>query len=85
MCIEVFYLFQSFIVFTVDVRYFPKGFFPIDNFPNLQFPKRQIPKFVLATALDPYPVLAAALGPPAHPSRRARLPIAACGASEGLT
>ena len=50
--------------------------FPSGNLPNVQFPKWQLPK----------PVLAAALGSLAHPSRSARPPpIAACGASEGLT
>jgi len=33
------------------------------------FSKRHLPKSALATALDPTPVLAAGLGPLAHPSR----------------
>ena len=51
-------------------RQFSKGNFPGGNFPNVQFPKY---------------VLAAALGPVAHPNRSARPPVADCGASEGLT
>ena len=58
----------------------PKGMFPSHNFPKVQFPKRQLPKSARATALGPQSVLAATLGPLAHPS-----PIAASGASEGLT
>ena len=51
-----------------DVEYFPKGFFPKWQlhrgiFPNVQFPKRQLYKSVLAAALGPQPVLAAALIP----------------------
>ena len=49
------------------------------------FPEWQLPKSVLAAVIaPPQPVLAAALGPLAHPCRSAWLPIAACGASEGL-
>ena len=46
----------------------PKDIFPSGNFPNLQFPKQQLTKSVLAVALCPQPILAAALGPLAHPS-----------------
>jgi len=45
----------------------PKGIFPNAKFPNVQFPKRQLPKSVLA----------AVLGPLAHPSRSGSAPIAA--------
>ena len=47
------------------------GMFPSGNFLNMQFPKRQLLKSVLATALGPKPVLAAALGPLAHTYRNA--------------
>ena len=79
----------------LDVWYFPKGIFakwqvpkgifPRVNFPNVQFPKRQLTKSVLAAVLGSQPVLVAALGPLAHPCRSAWPPIAAYGASEGLT
>ena len=51
---------------------FPKNFFPNGNFPNVQFPKRQLPKSVLAAALSLQHVIAAALGPLAHPSHSAQ-------------
>ena len=38
----------------------------------MQLPKQQLPKSVLAAALGSQPVLAAALGSPAHPSHSAR-------------
>ena len=42
----------------------PKGIFPSGIFPNVQFPQRQLSKSVLAVALSPKHVLAAAIGPP---------------------
>jgi len=62
---------------TLDVWYFPKGIFPSGNFP------RVISQAATSQSL-PKSALPMALGPLAHPSRSARPPIAACGASEGL-
>ena len=58
-----------------DIRYFPKRFYHAATSKGY-FPKRHLPKSPLVTAIKPTPVLAAALGPLAHPSR---------SASEGLT
>ena len=49
----------------------PKGIFPSGNFSNVQFPKGQLPKSPLAAVLGLHPVLAAELGPLAHPSHNA--------------
>ena len=64
-------------------RHFPKrqltkGIFPSGYFPNVQFSKRQLHKSFLATAVAP--------SPHANPSSSSRTPpVAAFGASEGLT
>ena len=57
----------------LDVRYFPKGFFPRATSQDY-LSKWQLPESVLAAALGTKPILAAALGPLVHPSHSARPP-----------